>query len=64
MIRQTAIDMENSRNLLSEYTETHVYQGQQKYLVITCCMVLSYSAFFTLGFFSGYNNGCDGSTLF
>ena len=63
MLRQTAVDMENSENLLDG--ETIVYNHGKKYLVGGCCLVISYGISFALGFFSGYNsNICDGSWSF
>lgn len=63
MLRQTAVDMENSQNLLDG--ETFVYNHRGKYLVGGCCLIISYGIFFTLGFFSGLNsNVCDGSWSF
>jgi hypothetical protein len=61
MLRQSAVDMENSQNLLGEGVDGSVYQARAKYLGITCCLILSYGMFFSLGFYEGYLASYDGS---
>ena len=68
MLRQTAVDMENSENLLDG--ETIVYNSRCNNnrcndLFKGCCLILSYSFLVGLGFFIGINaNSCDGSSSF
>ena len=65
MMKQSAIDMENSENLLEEGTENIVYNSRQKYMIGTCCLFISYGMVFGLGFFVGYNADLeDGSSGF
>ena len=60
MLRQTAVDMENSQNLLDG--ETIVYNSRCNSLFKGCCLVLSYTFLVGLGFYIGFNaNSCDGS---
>lgn len=60
MLRQTAVDMENSQNLLDG--ETIVYNSMSKDLCKGFCILLSYSFLVGLGFYIGINaNSCDGS---
>jgi len=61
MIRQSAVDMENSENLLGEDPNVSVYNARAKYIGITCCLILSYGMFFSLGFYEGSVISCDGS---
>ena len=64
-MRRSAIDMENSENLLEGGTEKIVYNSRKKYMIGTCCLVLSYCMVFGLGFFVGYNSDLeDGSSGF
>ena len=61
MIRQSAIDMKNSQNLLIDEPDVSVYNAREKYMGITCCLFISYGMFFSLGFYEGYITSCDGS---
>jgi hypothetical protein len=64
-MKQSAIDMENSENLLEGGTENIVYNSRQKYMIGTCCLFISYGMVFGLGFFVGYNADLeDGSSGF
>ena len=57
-------DIEKSENLLQKNPEQIVYHSREQYMGMTCCLIISYSMFYGLGFFSGYmNNVCDGSGM-
>ena len=66
MLRQTAVDMENSEQLLkSGDAETLIYKHRGRCMMKTCCLFISYLMFFGLGGYIGYYaNNCDGSGLF
>ena len=64
MIRRTAVDMENSEQLVNggdAYSQ--VYHSRRKKLGFGCCLILSYVFFYFLGFYAGYmeEGKCDGS---
>ena len=60
LTRHSAIDMENSENLLGDGPDSSVYNSRAKYVFVTCCLVSSYAVIFSLGFYGGYTS-CDGS---
>ena len=64
MMRRTAVDMENSEQLVNggdAYSQ--VYYSRGKKLGFGCCLILSYGFFYALGFYAGYmeEGKCDGS---
>lgn len=64
MLRQTAVDMENTEDLLSKNDGYSMfYNSRRKNLGLGCCLILSYSFFYVLGFYGGYmgEGKCDGS---
>ena len=67
MLRQTAVDMENTENtthlLNREDGYSVFYNSRRKNLGLGCCLILSYSFFYVLGFYGGYmsEGRCDGS---
>ena len=64
MLRQTAVDMENTEELISkEDGYSLFYESRRKNLGLGCCLILSYSFFYALGFYGGYmkDGKCDGS---
>ena len=65
-MRQSAVDMENTQNLLEgEDAHTIIYKSRKKYLTMICFLGISYAMFFSLGFYAGYmNEVCDGSKMF
>ena len=65
-MRQSAVDMENTENLLEgEDAYTVVYKSRKKHLTMICFLCISYGMFFSLGFYAGYMNDlCDGSKVF
>ena len=64
-MRQTAVDMENTENLMGNDGYSGAYNARRKHLVITCCLLMSYGVVFLLGFYLAYSmDVCDGSDLF
>lgn len=63
MLRQSAVDMENSQSLLSPEESNSVHMFRQKYLCISCILILSHGLSISLGFFAGQGT-CDGSNIF
>jgi hypothetical protein len=64
MLRQTAVDMENTEELISKDDGYSLfYASRRKNLGLGCCLILSYSFFYVLGFYGGYMSDgmCDGS---
>jgi len=64
MLRQTAVDMENTEDLLSKNDGYSIfYESRRKNLGLGCCLILSYSFFYVLGFYGGYmsEGKCNGS---
>tara|TARA_Y100000389_G_C17349462_1_gene457637 strand:- start:261 stop:452 length:192 start_codon:yes stop_codon:yes gene_type:complete len=51
MMRQTAVDMEN---LLNVEEKRSVHMFRQKYLGISCLLILTHSFSFSLGYMLGY----------
>ena len=65
MLRQTAVDMENTEALISKDDGYSMfYESRKKNLGLGCCLILSYTFFYVLGFYGGYmsEEKCDGST--
>ena len=64
MLRQTAVDMENTEELLSKDDGYSTFdESRRKNFGLGCCLILSYSFFYVLGFYGGYmsEGKCDGS---
>ena len=65
MLRQTAVDMENTEALINKDDGYSIfYDSRRKNLGLGCCLILSYTFFYVLGFYGGYmsEGRCDGST--
>ena len=65
MLRQTAVDMENTEAFISKDDGYSLfYKSRKKNLGLGCGLILSYTFFYVLGFYGGYvsEGGCDGST--
>ena len=63
MMRHTAVDMENSENLLGPSEDSFFY-SRKKCVVTACLLILSYGLSYGLGVYTGYKaNDCDGSGL-
>jgi len=63
MLRQTAVDMENTEDLISKDDGYSMfYDSRRKNLGLGCCLILSYTFFYVLGFYGGYmsEERCDG----
>ena len=57
-MRKSAADMEKTESLF-EKKEDH---SKKKCAAKVCCLILSYSSFYIVGFYSGYMySDCDGS---
>ena len=64
MMRHTAVDMENSENLLGP-SEDSLFYSRKKCVVTACLLILSYGLSYGLGVYTGYKaNDCDGSSIF
>ena len=66
MLRQTAVDMENTEVMINKDDGYSMfYESRIKNLGLGCCLILSYTFFYVLGFYGGYmsEDKCDGSTL-
>ncbi len=65
MMRHTAVDMENSENLLDKDDGHPLFYNSRKKCVMTACLlILSYGLSYGLGVYTGYKaNNCDGSGL-
>lgn len=62
-MRQTAVDMEQNKELLE--TTSIQYNIRQKYMCYVCVPALFSGVFLFLGFYLGYTfNDCEGSSLF
>ena len=64
MLRKTAVDMENTEDLMSKDDGYSLfYESRRKNLGFSCCLIISYSFFYVLGFYGGYiaDEKCDGS---
>jgi len=64
MLRQTAVDMENTEAMISKDDGYSMfYDSRRKNLGLGCCLILSYTFFYVLGFYGGYmsEGRCDGS---
>ncbi len=64
MMRHTAVDMENTENLLLDKGDGYSlsYNSRKKCIGTFCLLFLSHGLTYGLGFYNGYKvSNCDGS---
>ena len=62
MMRHTAIDMENSENLLGPSGNSLFCKSRRKCITLSCILILSHLLTYGIGFTTGnIMNNCDGS---